>query len=88
MVGAIADGDRRTRAMSSDVAGCGHLRQGNPQTFATSLGDGEVTSFGLSFSWLGVGPLRASSCYEDPPVKLGKLLSEFRSRFGGHKEKP
>jgi len=46
MVGAIAGGGRHTRAMSSVAAGCEHLRWGNRQTLATSLGDGEVTLFG------------------------------------------
>ena len=73
MVGVIVDGDRPTRAMSKDVVGCGHPRWGNQQTLATSLGDGEATLSGLSFSWLGVGPSRASLFVEEHVVKLGMV---------------
>jgi hypothetical protein len=65
MVGAIADGDLPTRAMSSDVAGCGRLRRGNHQTFATSLGDGEAT--------LEVGASRDFGYAEEPSVRLGMV---------------
>ena len=34
------------------------------QICATSLGDGEATSFGLSFSLPGAGPSRAFCCIE------------------------
>ena len=64
MDGAIADGDRRTRAMSNDVANCGHLRRDSQQTFVTSLGDGAATSFGWFFSLQGSGLARASCCNE------------------------
>ena len=74
MVGAIAGGDRHTHAMSSGAAGCGHLRLGNQQTFVTSPGDGEVTSFGLSFSSLEAGHLQASCCDEDRSGGLGERV--------------
>ena len=65
MVGAIADGDRHTRAMSRDAVGCGHLQWGNQQIFATSLGDGEATLFGSSSSLQVAGRSRAFCCYEE-----------------------
>ncbi len=73
MVGAIADGDRRTRDISSDVADCEHLQRGSQQTFVTSLGDGAATSFGWFFSLQGRGLARAFCCDEKPAVKLGTV---------------
>jgi hypothetical protein len=67
MVGAIADGDRHTRAMFSDAVGCGHLQWGNQQIFATSLGDGEATLFGSSLSLQVAGHSQAFCCDEDKP---------------------
>jgi hypothetical protein len=65
MVGAIADGDRHTHAISSDAADCRQLRRGNQQTFATSPGDGEVTLFGWSLSLQAAGPSQAFCCCKE-----------------------
>jgi len=73
MVGAIADGDRHTRAMSSDAAACGHLRRAYQQIFATSLGDGEATLSGLYFSLLGAGPSPAF-CYDKKPLPTADIF--------------
>ena len=59
--------------MSSDVADCEPLRRGSQQTFVTSLGDGEATSFGSSFSLPVAGPSRAFCCDEKLSMKSGTV---------------
>jgi hypothetical protein len=88
MVGAIADGDRHTRAMSNAAVDCRDLRRGKQQIFAISPGDGEVTLFGSFLLLQEAGPALAYSCDEEPLLKLGKLFSVLRYRCYGYEGSP